>query len=265
MSEPHPAREFVQPLLDLAEGRTEPGDWVAWWAAHAARLEAACPRGWFLRIKPQADAGENQAVAGGQVGACYILDHLQVPYVKSDRYLLIWQEEFRQSLERRKAEAQQQAQQFKPRIDALAKHFPKLGRFLKKEIDAIDQLDEPASDAELGVAEQSLGAPLPAMVRQFLSCTKGLALDGLAIGLTQCFRHPAAVAVQGEDRPAVCLADYWLEADGDQVLIEAVQTPSDDPPVYYYAHAAGNQAARQLAPSFSAWLESLPKSPVLRR
>ena len=56
-----------------------------------------------------------------------------------------------------------------------------------------------------------------------------------------------------------------IEGDGDQVLLAYSPRPVPDPPVYYYAHAAGRNTARKLAPSVSEWIESLPKSPLFRK
>src|SRR5215203_672178 len=54
MADDHPMAKYAGVLKDLAEGRTEPDDWVAWWNEHAAELESAsCPPGWLLGLKPK--------------------------------------------------------------------------------------------------------------------------------------------------------------------------------------------------------------------
>lgn len=248
----HPARAFVGPLTDLAEGRLEPDAWLAWWLANAAAVEAACPRGWLLRLKPvvAADAGVNRAVLQSQHGACYVLEALGVPFAWSDRYQRGWQQDFHRFQEREKARRVARASEFAPRVAALAADFPKFARLLKKRIQEVDHLDEPATEADLLALERSLGVPLPAVYRRFLACTRGVRIGSLSLGLDEPYPHPAGL----------CIAEYWLEADGDQVLLEFPPTQLPDPPVYYYAHAAVPPGARPLAPSLTAWLESVSKS-----
>jgi hypothetical protein len=56
----------------------------------------------------------------------------------------------------------------------------------------------------------------------------------------------------------VCIADYWLEADGDQATFDLRDDAGDDPPVLYYDH--GRPAVRTVAKSFTAWIEALPRT-----
>ncbi len=60
----------------------------------------------------------------------------------------------------------------------------------------------------------------------------------------------------------LCLGDFFLEADGDQVLFDLRAGAGEDPPVLYYAHAVPQ--VREIAPSFSAWVERLSRSPAVR-
>ena len=98
--------EFTEPLKALAEGRTEPDSWLAWWAAHEAAVTAACPRGWLLRLLPRGGGPDDplwtsRAVATSQAGACYVLDKLGVPATRSARYTETYQAEFARSGPRR--------------------------------------------------------------------------------------------------------------------------------------------------------------------
>ncbi len=264
----HPALRFADRFKDLAEGRVEPADWIAWWQAHAREVEAACPRGWFLRLKTSVDRngfGINDVTWSCQEGAIYVLLALNVPFTRSDRYKAAREDEVQRFLADAKSRKAARAKQLTPRLAALAEIFPKFARFLKKHADDIDELDDPATEQEVEAVENSLGIPLPATCKQFLRCTKSLRLDGFAIGLAQIFRHPAVIHSGGAESPTICVADYWLESDGDQVLCPYASSPSEDPPAYYYAHSAGTNTARELAPSFSTWIESLPRSPVFKR
>lgn len=217
-----------------------------------------CPPGWFLRLKP------NGSVLNSQTGACYVLKILKLPFVRSDRYQQAWKEEFDRLRAAEKTRKSLQAETFAPVISNLAVRFQKFARFLKKRASDIDQLAEPASESDIRTLEEGLGISLPMVVIQFFKCTKSLRLDGLSLGLDQVFQHPASIDEQHSATKAICIAEYWLEADGDQVLLESTSRPADDPPVFYYAHSGGKIKVRKLASSFSAWIESLPRSPVFR-
>lgn len=266
----NPMFRFAGVLTDLAEGRLAPTAWVVWWGAHAHEVEAACLQlskpGWALKLKPTgATLGDNGVALISQRGACEILGFLNLPFVRSDRYQKHWQEDFAKFRAAEDAGKQARANQMGPRISALAEAFPKFARFLKKRIDKIDRLEEPATLQELAALEESLGVPLPSSFKRFLECTKSMSLDGFSIGVGSVCEHIAAVDGQSQPGKSICIAEYWLEADGDQVLLEHTPAPADDPPVFYYAHEARKSAARKLAPSFSAWIESLSRSPVFRR
>ena len=54
----------------------------------------------------------------------------------------------------------------------------------------------------------------------------------------------------------LCFAEYFLEADGDQVLWDVHQgLKGGEYPVVYYAHEARPPSATVIATSFGAWLE----------
>jgi hypothetical protein len=250
--------------MDLVEGRMQPEDWLAWWAAHASEVEVACPRGWFLKLKPMgANSDVNGATLHSQQGACSVLQSLKVPFVASDRYHKAWQEDFQRFRAAEDARRKLRAKESAPRLTALADAFPKFARFLKKRASDIDTLQDPASAEEIAAIEVSVGMPLSGAYKQFLQCTRGLRYDCLAVGLDQVYRHPAFIGEQPHAREAICIAEFSLEADGDQVLLEYNSQPVDDAPVYYYAHSTGT--VRELASSLTAWLESLPRSAAFRK
>jgi len=53
----------------------------------------------------------------------------------------------------------------------------------------------------------------------------------------------------------ICFAEYFLEADGDQVLFDVSNgLVEGEYPVMYYSHESRPPTVRRLAGSFSEWL-----------
>lgn len=255
---------LVGTFKELAEGRLDPEAWLAWWGAHVGEVEAACSRGAFLRVKPtHLDSAPSRSALISQQGVCTLLDSLGVAYVRSDRYQQQWDADFERFVADQKAKKKALAEKFKPSIAALGAHFPAFARMLTKRAEAIDRFEEPATAQEIDAVEAAIGVPLPAALRQFFGCTKALELEGFSLGLTQVFSHPAPIKTGSDSAAAICIAEYWLESDGDQVLIKHEPQSATDPAVYYYAHSQAG-ATKKLADSFTAWLEKLPRSPVFR-
>ncbi|HET9394441.1 MAG TPA: hypothetical protein VFO36_00175 [Nitrospiraceae bacterium] len=179
MSEFPPA--FIGAFKDLAEGRLEPNDWLTWWNAHVSEVEAIATRGAFLRIKPtHLDSGPARAAHMSQQGVCKLLDSLAVTYVLSDRYERQAEADFQRFVAAKKAEEKALAAKYKPRIDALAGHFPAFARLLKKRAADLDAFEEPATAEEIAAVEAAIGAPLPAVLKQFFGCTKAVEHEGTA-------------------------------------------------------------------------------------
>jgi hypothetical protein len=259
IEKPHAMAGFADALVALAEGRTEPADWLSWWAEHAASVEAVCPRGWYLRLVPKAGDGPlrtEQAVLWSQGGACYVLDKLGVSVERSARYIEVYEAEFARWERAERAERKQRAAELKPHIDALATDFPRMARFLRYHRDEIESMRPGASEAELDELARTSGVPLPAAYRTFLSHTRELVVgDTLRLTEDHPFVHTstkAALPTEG----MVCFGEYWAEADGDQVLFDPCG--GDDPPVLYYAH--GRRTVERAAASFTQWIESLPRA-----
>ena len=60
----------------------------------------------------------------------------------------------------------------------------------------------------------------------------------------------------------LCFCECCLHADGDRVLLRVDELSDDDPPVYYHAHEFPKvEPAKK---RFTAWLESLSRSPLFR-
>jgi hypothetical protein len=246
MPTPELPTHIIQALLDLAEGRTEPEDWLVWWNAHIDEIEKSVPRGWFLRLKPATGhgGGIHRTVAVSQGGARYVLEALTIPCTWSDRYVAAAKQDFQRSCDEQDALRKAKGKEYEPIIKEVARHFPKFARFLKANVESVNQL-APGSEGE--------DTALPAAYRKFLRSTREIVVgDTLQMTTIHPFPHPFGKGL-------LCIAEYWLDGDGDQALLD-LRDPgaADDPPVLYYAHDA--PGVRPLAASFTKWIESLPRT-----
>jgi hypothetical protein len=248
--------ELQAVLLELAEGRLEPERWLQWWDEHAAEVERSVNRGTCLRLQPRTAGGRgpNTAAWGSQVQAKEILDRLGVPCDFSERYRQGAEEEQRAFETAWKAREAARAAQYAPLVKALEPGFPRFARFLSRRIELLEEASTGASEAELAELEGALGQALPGSYRRFLQCARALTLcDTLYFGEQHPFPHPSG---------RLCIAEFWLHADGDQVLFDLRGGTVEDPPVLYYAHETGKP--RQIAPAFTAWIEGLSRSAAFR-
>ncbi len=244
---------YAAELRDLAEGRTAPEEWLAWWAAHEGDLKRVCKPGVFLRLKPSGAAEDaNRGALASQAGACAALDGLGVAYQRSDRYQRGWDEAFERFVREKKAADKVRAERLGPVISGLAQHFPRFARFLKANLDQVE-VCEPGLDADaVSTLERELGVTFPPDYRAFLTCVSELMVgDTLQVTSEHPFAHPV---LDGDG--TLCVADFWLEADGDQALLD-LRAGGTGAPVLYYAHS--EPAVRPLAKTFTAWVESLPR------
>ncbi|MGB5491374.1 MAG: SMI1/KNR4 family protein [Woeseiaceae bacterium] len=129
---------------------------------------------------------------------------------------------------------------------------------------------------ELTELEQSLGVPLPVSYKLFLQTCGGLWLLGgnVQMGSQHPFIHDfqkfedltaqqkSVVRQRGGMWPPpshgmLCFAEYFLEADGDQVLFDISRGLTDgEYPVYYYAHEESPARVTHVAGSFGEWIEN---------
>jgi hypothetical protein len=256
---PNLAEQHVTALRELAEGRFDPEEWLDWWQSNAADLEPACPRGWFLRVKPKTEGGGvNRTALISQTGACYVLDQLNIGYSKSDRYQVGWQHEFDDFREKEKTRAAARVKEYKPIIATLATPYPEFARFLASNASRIQSLRPGASSDEIAQLGRDLDISIPASYAQFLKCTREVIVDDtLQITSLHPFIHESrdgGLPTEG----MLCIADFWLEADGDQALLALSDNTDDNPPVLYYAHEQRPPSVRQIADTFTGWIESLP-------
>jgi hypothetical protein len=258
-----PAQRFVPVIKDFAEGRMEPAAWFAWWDEHAEELRAWLKPGWLLQLKPSAaPQSTSEAAARAVLGARYVLTALGVPHEATDRYYLAWQAERQAYFAERDRKEQERKQRLKPVVAALKLHFPRFAAAVNRRFGSGDELEPGASEDELKKQEEVLGIAIPERLKALFRCTRSIQLDGFSIGLGRVFFHESPPGMQGPSDGMLCFADYFLEADGDQMLFDPRDLPADDPPVFYYAHEVPE--VRPLNKAFSTWLESLGRSPVFR-
>ncbi len=233
-------------LQDLVEGRTDPEAWLAWWDEHEQEVRQLCSPGVFLRLKPGHRSDDpNRSALSSQQAACHVLDRLGVAYQRSDRYQVAADEAFARFVREQEAAERARAQRFKPVIAGLAGHFPRFARFLRSNLEQVDECEPGIDEPAIAELEQAAGSRFPDDYRAFLRCCRELTIgDTLQLTAIHPFAHPFRAR-------SVAIAEYWLEADGDQALL-------DGEGVFYYAHSV--PAVRPLAKTFTAWLETLPRT-----
>ena len=149
-------------------------------------------------------------------------------------------------------------------------------RFTKRAANAeLENVLPPASLAEIAELERELDIPLPASYKQLLQCTRGFWLLGgvVQFGPEHPFRHdfepleklsPAqqkVVTHKGGGWPPptdgmLCFAEFFMEADGDQVLFDTHQgLVNGEYPIVYYSHESRPPSVRVLATSFAEFME----------
>lgn len=151
--------------------------------------------------------------------------------------------------------------------------FPTFASLLDRAF--LEQVLPPLSDEKIAEIEAELGLELPRSYKLFLRCCGGLWLFGGAVQFSSGhpFFHnfPALDALTLEQRRQVsqrgaswpppsqgmlCFAEYFLQADGDQVLFKVDAGLQDkEYPVYYYAHDDNPPSVARVADSFGAWLD----------
>ena len=152
--------------------------------------------------------------------------------------------------------------------------FPEFSHKLTAaELDVILPRAEASRIMEL---EQKLGIPLPDSYKRFLQITRGFWLlgGGIQFGSNHPFFHhfppldklnPAQrrmVERKGGNWPPpsegmLCFAEYFRDADGDQVLFDVSRgLKGSEYPVMYYSHETCPPFVEKLADSFHEWLNN---------
>jgi hypothetical protein len=159
----------------------------------------------------------------------------------------------------------------------LAPHCPRFAEGLAAGRGEIEHVEPPASDADIRAIEESVGVSLPESYKQFLRCARGFWLFGGAVqfGTQHPFIHefPPLGDLTAQQREIVkwkggkwpppsqgmlCFAEFFVEADGDQVLFDIKKHPTaGEYPVMYYAHESRPPTVRKLADGFLDFFEGL--------
>lgn len=160
-----------------------------------------------------------------------------------------------------------------------AEAFPHFASQLKK--GTIEDLLPPLNAEDLATLEEHLKVELPASYKLFLQHTSGFsALDDAAmLGDQHPFFHRfkakkelsaqqlQTIAQKGGTWPPpsegmLCFGEFFMNADGDQVLFDLTQRDSDgECPVYYYSHETSPPTVRKIANSFAQWLNEFAGYP----
>lgn len=146
-------------------------------------------------------------------------------------------------------------------IDKLRLEFPKLSSHLANNAD-IEEILPPASKEDITNLEQQLGITLPVSYKKFLRVTRGFWLNRgiFQMNSTHPFFHDWSGSRLQKWPPTqgmICFAEYFLEADGDQILFDVKQGLIDEEyPVYYYAHDDPYNLKR-IADSFQVFIENV--------
>jgi len=161
-------------------------------------------------------------------------------------------------------------------LNNLEQRFPVFAAKLRARPDAdIENVETGATDDDLAQIESSIGLPLPDSYKHLLGCGREFWLFGGAIQFG--FQHPFVHDFQPYDEltpqqqqsvqrksggawpppsdSMLCFAEFFMEADGDQVLFDVSKgLLNGEYPVMYYAHESRPPSVRKLADSFEAFL-----------
>lgn len=158
-------------------------------------------------------------------------------------------------------------------IELLRPNFPRFADRVQQF--ELENVRPGASPEEVARLEAELKVPLPNSYKQVLCATRGFWLMGGAVqfGEEHLFFHEfpsleslsppqlRAVKQKGGIWPPpsdgmLCFAEFWLEADGDQVLFDVSRGLVDgEYPVMYYSHEDRPPSVRKLSDTFVDFME----------
>jgi hypothetical protein len=139
-------------------------------------------------------------------------------------------------------------------LEAVSKLFPRFGCIADNF--GLEQILPPATPTDVANLERSLGLSLPQSYKALLRCARGFWLMGgvVQFGPQHPFFHDfpplesltlpqrQMVEIKGGPWPPasqgmLCFAEFFMEADGDQVLFDvAAGLVNGEYPVMYWAH-----------------------------
>ena len=162
---------------------------------------------------------------------------------------------------------------------AFQEAFPQFSQQVKR--GEIEDLLPPMEPEEIATLEEHLKTQLPKSYKLFLSFLSGFTAfdDAVKLGDQHPFFHrfqpkeqlsaqqQQVIAQRGGTWPPpsegmLCFGEFFMEADGDQVLFDLSQMNAEgECPVYYYAHESTPPAVRKIADSFAQWLNEFSSYP----
>jgi hypothetical protein len=149
----------------------------------------------------------------------------------------------------------------------------------------LENVQPPATEADLREMEEALGVPLPESYKTLLRCGREFWLLGgvVQFGLQHPFVHEfepldeltpqqqRSVRQKGGSWPPpsqgmVCFAEFYMDADGDQVLFDVSGgLTGGEYPVMYYAHESRPPSVGRLAGTFPEFLSAFLDYPAFAR
>jgi hypothetical protein len=168
-------------------------------------------------------------------------------------------------------------------LEAAATLFPRFARAARRR--ELEHVLPGATATVVAALEQQLGLPLPESYKKLLQCARGFWLMGgvVQFGPQHPFVHDfpplesltpqqrQVVAFKGGPWPPasqgmLCFAEFFMEADGDQVLFDTSGgLVGGEYPIMYWAHEGRPPSVRQLAGSFGEFMEGFLAYPGFRQ
>jgi hypothetical protein len=168
-------------------------------------------------------------------------------------------------------------------LEAAAKLFPRFARAARRR--HLEHVLPGAAVADVAALEQQLGLLLPESYKRLLQCARGFWLMGgvVQFGPQHPFIHdfPALESLTPQQRQVValkggpwppasqgmlCFAEFFMEADGDQVLFDTNGgLVGGEYPIMYWAHEGRPPSVRPLASSFGEFMDEFLTYPAFRR
>ncbi|MGH7136795.1 MAG: SMI1/KNR4 family protein [Pirellulales bacterium] len=167
-------------------------------------------------------------------------------------------------------------------LEAVSTLFPRFRRIADKF--RLEHTLPPATPTDVANLETRLGLSLPQSYKALLQCARGFWLMGgiVQFGPQHPFFHnfpplesltlPQRRAVEMKRGPLppasqgmLCFAEFFMEADGDQVLFDvAGGLVKGEYPVMYWAHEGRPPSVRKLADTFAEFMEAFLEYPEFR-
>jgi hypothetical protein len=146
----------------------------------------------------------------------------------------------------------------------------------------LEHVEPPATNEELVELERSVGMPLPESYKSLLRCGRAFWLLGgvIQFGPGHPFFHdfePLDQLTQPQRRMVerkggqwpppsqgmLCFAEFFMEADGDQVLFDVSKgLVRGEYPIMYYAHEERPPSVRALTDGFGDFIEGFLDYPA---